>query len=60
MTQTTDGDSEAGELENAGAGENLKCNEESQSDSDIEEISWDGLLIEDEDDDDAMYVDLEY
>jgi hypothetical protein len=46
-----------GELENAStAGEPeglpVECDE-----SDIEDISWDGLLIEDDDDDEAMYVD---
>ena len=44
--ETADGD-----LENAGAGEDLEHDEESDS---IEDFSWDGVLIED-DDDDAMY-----
>ena len=46
--ETTDGDDR--DLENAGAGEDLERDEE----SDIEDFSWDGLLIED-DDDKAMY-----
>jgi hypothetical protein len=38
------------DLENAGAGEGLERDEA----SDIEDLSWDGLLIDD-DDDEAMY-----
>lgn len=49
MKETTDGELL---VENASTGdsEGLECNEE----LDIEEFSWDGLLIED-DDDEAMY-----
>ena len=46
MEETTDGD-----VENAGAGEDLEHDDE----SDIEDFSWDGLLIEDDDDDEDMY-----
>ena len=47
MEETTDSELL---VENASTGEDLECDEE----SDIEEFSWDGLLIKD-DDDDAMY-----
>jgi len=43
MEETTESD---GELEN-----DLECDEE----SDVEVFSWDGLLIEDDDDSEAMY-----
>jgi hypothetical protein len=46
MEEPTDG-----ELENAGAGEGLECDEE----SDNEVFSWDALLIEDDDDSEAVY-----
>ena len=47
--ETTDSDSEL-LVENASTGEDLECDEE----SDIGDFFWDGLLIED-DDDDTMY-----